>query len=66
MVGDDFIISIRPTKSFINSNSTHADFSTCEKLLRSTHHIDESRIITFLQLEIINKNDKSLFNQVEY
>jgi len=59
MTGDDFIMSIRPTKSFINSNSTHVDFSTCEKLLRSTHHIDESRIITFLQLEIMNKNDKS-------
>ena len=64
--GEDFIMSIRPTNSFINSNSTHVDFSTCEKLLRSTHHIDESRIITFLQLEIMNKNDKSLVNQVEY
>ena len=66
MTGDDFIMSIRPTKSFINSNSTHVDFSTCEKLLRSTHHIDEPRIIIFLQLEIMNKNDKSLVNQVEY
>ena len=64
--GDDFIMSIRPTNSSINSNSTHVDFSNCEKLLRSTHHIDESRIITFLQLEIMNKNDKSLVNQVEY
>ena len=66
MIGEDFIMSIRPTKSFINSNSTHVDFSTCEKLLRSTYHINESRIITFLQLEIMNKNDKSLVNQVEY
>jgi len=59
-------MSIRPTKSFTNSNSTHVDFSNCEKLLRSTNDIDESRIITFLQLEIMNKNDKSLVNQVEY
>jgi hypothetical protein len=66
ITGDDFIMSIRPTKAFLNSNSTHVDFSTCEKLLRSTYHINESRIITFLQLEIMNKNDKSLVNQVEY
>ena len=66
MIGEDFILLIRPTKSFINFNSTHVDFSTCEKLLRSTYHIDEPRIITFLQLEIMNKNDKSLVNQVEY
>jgi hypothetical protein len=57
MIGEDFILLIRPTKSFINFNSTHVDFSTCEKLLRSTYHIDEPRIITFLQLEIMNKND---------
>ena len=66
MTGQDFIMSIRPTKSFLNSNSTHVDFSTCEKLLRSTYHINEPRIITFLQVEIMNKNDKSLVNQVEY
>ena len=66
MTGDDFIMSIRPTKSFMNSNSTHVDFSTCENILRSTYHINESRIITLLQLEIMNKNDKSLVNQVEY
>ena len=64
--GEDFILSIKPTKSFSKSNSTHVDFSTCEKIIRNAYHIDEPRIITFLQLEIMNKNDKSLVNQVEY
>jgi len=53
ITGEDFIMSIRPTKSFINSNSTHVDFSTCENILRNSYHIDEPRIITFLQLEIM-------------
>ena len=38
----------------------------CENILRDYYNISDSRIITFLQLEIINDNDKSLINQVEY
>ena len=66
MIGEDFIMSIRPTKSFAKPHLTHADFSTCENLLRNTNNIDDSKIITFLQLKKKNKNDKSLVNQVEF
>ena len=65
-MGDDFILEIRPTNSTFLENSTHINFSKCETILRDEYNISLTRIITFLQLEIQNKNDKSLINQVEY
>ena len=65
MVGEDFTITIKPTNISITS-STHVDFSSCEKILRKHYNISDSRIITFLQLELNNKNSKSLINQVGY
>ena len=65
MDGEDFTITIKPTNTSIPSK-THVDFSSCEKILREVNHIDDSRIITFFQLEINDKNSQSLVNQVGY
>ena len=66
IIGEDFILTIRPTNSSFLEESTHVNFSNCENTLRKELNISNSRIITFLQLEIENKNDKSLVNNVEY
>ena len=63
--GEDYSLIIRPINASYSSNSTHINFNECEKILRNTLNISSSRIITFLQMEINNK-DKSLVNQVEY
>ena len=63
--GDDFTMIIKPTNITIQ-NTTNVDFLSCEKILRNYYKIPDSRIITFLQLEIENKNNKSLINQVGY
>ena len=64
--GEDFSMIIKPTNSSIIPSSTHVDFSKCENILRKHYNIDSSRILTFFQVEIKNKNEKSLVNQVEY
>ena len=64
--GDDFSLIIKPTNSSYLENSTHINFTKCESILREKLNISSSRFITFLQLEIVNKNEKSLVNQVEY
>ena len=66
MKGEDYTMIIKPTNSTSNSSSTHVDFSACENILRSYYNISNSRIITFLQLEIDNLNSQSLVNQVGY
>ena len=63
--GEDYTIIIRPINATHSANSTYINFKECEKLLRDVLNISSSRIITFLQMEITNK-DKSLVNQVEY
>ena len=47
-------------------NSTHVNFTKCENILREKLNISSSRYITFLQLEINNKDEQSLINKVEY
>ena len=64
--GDDFIILVRPTNSTYLENSTHINFSECENILRNASNISASRLLTFLQMEINNLNEKSLVNKVEY
>ena len=64
--GDDFTISIKPTNSSYLENETHVNFIQCENILRKELNISSSRIITFLQMEIENKNEKSLNNKIEY
>ena len=66
ITGEDYIMIIKPTNETYISSSTHVNFTSCENELRSYYNISDSRIITFLQVEIENKNEKSLVNQVEY
>ena len=66
MKGDDYTVMIRPTNSSPILSSTHVDFEPCEKILRDHYNIPNSRIITFLQLEIGNLDSQSVVNQVGY
>ena len=66
MVNEKFTMNIRPTNLSDIPTSTHINFSNCENILRNYYNISESRILVFLQLELNNKNEKSLVNQVEY
>ena len=65
-MGDDYTLLIKPINSTFYDSSTHVNFSRCEEVLREKLNISKSRILTFLQMEIDNKNEKSLVNQVEY
>ena len=64
--GDDFSLVIKPTNSNYIESQTHINFSKCEKILRNEYNISASSILTILQMEINNKKEKSLVNQVEY
>ena len=66
MKGDDYTVMIRPTNSTPILSSTHVDFGPCENILRAHYNISNSRIITFLQLEINNLDSQSVVNQVGY
>ena len=66
MSGEDFTLSIKPINSTFLVNSTHVNFSNCENVLRKAYNISSNRILTFLQMEIYNKNEQSLVNKVEY
>ena len=63
---EDFNLVIKPTNASYLEETTHANFTECENILREENNIDSSRIITFLQLEIKSNNDASLTNKVEY
>ena len=65
-IGEDYNIVIKPTNASYLETETHVNFTQCEKTLRKVLNISESRILTFLQMEIDNKNEKSLVNKVEY
>jgi hypothetical protein len=66
MKGEDYTVMIRPTNSSPILSSTHVDFGPCENILRAHYNISNSRIITFLQLEIDNLDSQSVVNQVGY
>ena len=55
IIGDDFVMKIKPTNLSSIPSSTHVDFSSCENIIRKHYNISEYRIITFLQIEIKNK-----------
>ena len=65
-IGDDYNLLIKPTNSTFLQNSSHVNFVRCENTLREILKISSSRILTFLQMEINNKNEQSLVNRVEY
>ena len=64
--GDDYNMKISPTNVTHLSSTTHVNFKKCENFLRYYYNISDSRIITFMQLEINNTNSKILVNKVEY
>ena len=68
ITGDGFKIIIKPTNStlFQNQNVTYVDFDECERKLRDKYKISNSRIITFLQMEIKNEDKNALYNQIKY
>ena len=64
--GNNYTLSIKPIDATYQQNTTHVDFKQCENILRDIYKIAPERIITFLQLEILDNKEKSLVNQVEY
>ena len=66
IAGNDFYLYIRPLNSTDCRSSISINFTNCEQILREELNINPSRILTFLQMEITDKNEQSLINQVEY
>ena len=64
--GDDFTMIIKPTNSTPLPNMTYIEFDGCERIIRKKYNISNSSIITFVQIEIENKDDNSLYNQIKY
>jgi hypothetical protein len=64
--GKDFNLLIYPYNSDSIANKTHIEILECENALREYHHLPNESIISFFQMEIINNNERSLVNQVEY
>ena len=57
---------IKPTNSSYLESTTNVNFTNCEKNLREILNISDSRILTFLQIEINNQIEQSLINKIEY
>ena len=64
--GEDFTIIIKPTNSTPLPNTTHIEFDECEQIIRKKYNISDSSVITFLQIEIDNNDQNSLYNQIKY
>ena len=64
--GKDFTMVIKPLSSLSIPIFSNINFSTCEKILREKNTYPLPKIITFVQIEINNTNDKSLINKIEY
>ena len=64
--GDDFTITIKPTNTTPLPNTTYVEFDECEQKIRKENNISNSSIITFVQIELENKDDNSLYNQIKY
>ena len=64
--GEDFTIIIKPTNSTPLPNTTYVEFDECEQIIRKEYNISDSSIITFLQIEIDNDDQNSLYNQIKY
>ena len=62
MIGNDYIMTIKPSDLNI-PNTSFIDFTSCEKILKEHYHISE---IKLLQLEIANKDNNSLINNIGY
>ena len=63
---NDFNLLIYPINSELLLNKTHIDSFECQSDLKKYYNLSDESIITFFQMEIINNNERSLVNQVEY
>jgi len=67
MKSKDYLIKINPINyRDLYNNSTHIDFSECEKTLRRVNNISPSKELFLVTVEIYKNDKKSLTNQVEY
>ena len=65
--GDDYSVKISPINSKKSENiSTYIDFSKGENILREKNKLNSTSILTVYQIEIENKDNQSLINDVEY
>ena len=65
-IGQDFKLIINPINSSLHQYESHVNFTQCEIILRNILNISSSKILTFLQMEIDKKDEKSLINTIEY
>ena len=61
--GNDFAVIIKPVNGYVEESTVNIDFSECEKKLKEKYPSKEFRI---LQVNMENKNENCLTDQVEY
>ena len=61
--GDDFTVIIKPVNEVVEESTVNIDFSECDKILKEIYPEKEFRI---MQINIENKNENCLTDQVEY
>ena len=61
--GNDFAVIIKPVNEYVEESTVNIDFSECEKILKEKYPSKEFRI---LQVNMENKNENCLTDQVEY
>jgi hypothetical protein len=61
--GDDFTVIIKPVNEVVEESTVHIDFSECENVLKEIYPEKEFRI---MQINMENKNENCLTDQVEY
>ena len=66
IIGEDYTLIIKPTNSNDLPDRTHVEFDECEQILRDKCNISNSSIITFIQIEVDNNDENSLYNQIKY
>ena len=65
--GNNYEIKISPINTNKYKNiSTFINFTNCENILRESNKLSPSDILTVYQIEIDNKYEQSLINEIEY
>jgi surface protein len=63
MNGIDYTVIIKPINDYVEESTVHVDLSECERILKQR---DSSKNFSILQINLKNKNKRSLVDQVEY
>ena len=63
--GDGYEVKVSPMGQN-EEGSTSIDFLSCEQKLREYYHLDDSSILTVLQIETEKSSEKALTNRVQY